>query len=438
MKKIFSHHYPFLILLAFLSFYHLGTLHLIPFHPDESTQIYMSQDFEHMLTDPFDMAWEPEDEVSREMRLRQLDAPLTKYLIGLGRSFSGQKPLPKDWRWDLSWTANAKNGALPSDKLLHAARWSTTLLLPITLTLFYTTLIKLDGSFAGLFGTFMLGANALVLIHARRAMAEGAILLGVTAFLWSLHYRRTQPWLVGLAVAVAYNAKQSTLPLLPVGIIAVSWMPKPAQNLSKLIKNLALCLGSFLLLTYILNPLLWNHPWGALLARWQARFAFTRNQISTINNLTPNQVLDSYPQRLLSLLNNLYLNQPSVADVGNYLDHTREASKAYFQIPGSAFGRGLIAGGIFLTLTLGGILFSIFETVQDNSPDLEQLSLVFLATLGQSTALLLFVPLPWQRYVIPLLPFSIFWLTRGVLPLLRPLSGAPDPSNANDDEKADS
>ncbi len=422
MKNALTKHKYFLILLALLTIYHLGTIQKVPFHPDESTQIYMSRDFNELLRKPLSMAWETDQNLSPVMRLRQLDAPITRYLIGLGRSVFGLQALPENWDWGKSWEENQREGAYPSQRLLLIARISVSLLLPITLTLFYSSLSHIKNKITGLVGAVLLGINPLLLLHGRRAMAESAIIFGITFFIWALQYREKRPWLMGLAAALAYNAKQSTLAIFPVGIIAVSWIHNPTRNLSKLIKNLFLYLGIFLLITFLLNPLVWKRPIQAFLSSWQARIEFTGQQVATIRSQQPNRILQGLPQRLLSLINNLYLNKPSVADVGNYLQNTQESSEAYFDIPGSSFGRGIIPGSIFLTLTAGGVFFSLSQIPHLSSSHKRSHILLLLATLAQTSALLIVVPIPWQRYVMPLLPFATLWIALGMSPFFDFLS----------------
>jgi len=42
-------HWPFLALLVALTAYQIWGLKFIPFHPDESTQLYMSADFDQVV-----------------------------------------------------------------------------------------------------------------------------------------------------------------------------------------------------------------------------------------------------------------------------------------------------------------------------------------------------------------------------------------------------
>lgn len=430
MKKWFREHKFLLLLLALLTAFYFGTLHTVPFHPDESTQIYMSRDVHQILTAPLKMAWIPGQSPTPETQLRKLDAPLTRYIIGLGRTLSGTQGVDTNWDWAKSWEENRTHGALPTPRTLWVARASITLLLPISLLFFYHFLTHISHKNTGLLGILLLGLHPLVLLHARRAMAEGTILFGMCFFLFTLLYRKQHPWLVGLALGIAYNAKQSTLALLPAGIIAVSLVPKIRQNLSKLIKNGLQFLVASSFVTYALNPILWKAPLQAMVESWQTRLSFTAQQVKTISVQAPHRILDGFPERLLSLVNNLYLNRPSIADVGNYITHTQQAKDTYLHLPLTTLGRGIIWGSILLTLTLAGLVYVMQTFSSYNRFKQTSLILLLISAASQTTALLIAVPLTWQRYVIPVLPYVIISISLGLFPflahLIKYLSTFPD------------
>ncbi|MFH1633237.1 MAG: hypothetical protein ABIG63_04395 [Chloroflexota bacterium] len=97
MKRFLQTDWPFVILLIPLTIFYLWGLRFVPFHPDESTQLYMSSDFESLFSNPASLFWDPDREDDPRQRYRELDAPLTKYILGLGRVIAGQPALPVDW-----------------------------------------------------------------------------------------------------------------------------------------------------------------------------------------------------------------------------------------------------------------------------------------------------------------------------------------------------
>ena len=154
---------PFLTILL-LSLVFFLSLMQVPFHPDESTQIFMSSDFQELFSSPRRLIWLGAADEDREMQLRMLDAPLTRYMIGLGGWLTNQDALPVDWDWTKSFDYNQQAGALPANSLLLTARLSVLFFFPLSLVLFWLVLKKNFSPAAGWVGIFSAAGNALVQI----------------------------------------------------------------------------------------------------------------------------------------------------------------------------------------------------------------------------------------------------------------------------------
>src|SRR6266540_5192352 len=101
----------------------------VPFHADESTYLYMSEDFDRLIHQgPASVTWQAVDQPADVLRHRLLDAPMTYYLVGLGRGLAGLPALPHDWNWSTGWEENARAGPLPSPAQLAAGRLPAPLL----------------------------------------------------------------------------------------------------------------------------------------------------------------------------------------------------------------------------------------------------------------------------------------------------------------------
>ncbi len=419
MNKIFSKHWPFISLLILLSIFYFWGIVTVPFHPDESTNIYMSRDLEILFSDPISMAWNDKELYTTEERYRTLDEPLRRYLIGLGRMLGGQPNLLSDWDWSKTWVENRRSGALPSHELLYLARFSITLLLPVTMVFMYWTGLNWGGRGMGWLASVLLGMNALTLLHARRAMAEGTTLFGVVFFIWTLTYAKRFPWLTGFAMAMAVNAKYSTLALVPIGLIAVSWLHhRGRKRVTSLAANVLQYALMFSVVTIALNPFLWRRPFQALEASWTARQELIQAQYADVQHLAPEKTLRTLSKRTISLIANLYITPPSFAEIGNYVDDTSMDEAVYLSIPGHNFGRNFIAGGIFLALTVLGVLLAVYRTIWTDYKKKQFSVLLITAAAFQLTAILVAVPLPWQRYSIPLLPFICLFAAYGLQPLM--------------------
>lgn len=387
----------------------------VPFHPDESTYLFMSADFDALLSDPASMAWEAEKVVDLRQHYRMIDAPVTRYLLGLGRSLSGLPALPEDWSWQISWEDNQRAGALPEARLLRTGRLAVSLLLPFSLLFIYLIGRRMGGEASGLLAVAMLGSNALILLHTRRAMAEAALTFGVIFALWTFLDGWRKPWLAGLGMALAFNAKQSSLALLPVGLLAVAWGLwatsgyTQASAVKKALTNAFIYGAVFGLVTLALNPFLWRDPVGAAQASLAERNTLLQQQLADTLRLAPEKAMLTPGMRAVSLLANLYLLPPAFAEVNQYQTHTAAAEAAYLATPGQNLLRGMVGGGVMLTLTLLGLILGVIS-LRGAAPERRRtLILILLATIFQTAALLALIPLTWQRYVLPLAPLACLW-----------------------------
>jgi len=417
--KDFSRSWALWSLLALLTAFALAGTTEIPFHPDESTQLYMSRDFELLLSRPLSMSWTPEQAGGGRSHLRLVDAPLTRYLLGLGRSLAGLPALPTDWDWSKTWDQNQAAGALPDPCLLLVGRLTLTLLLPFSLLLIYQVGSRMHGTLTGLVAALLLGLNALILLHDRRAMAEAALTFGVLFALWSFLVGKRHPWLIGLGLAIAFNAKHTGLILLPVGLLAVVLPDSgrlPGKNLAwhRLVIDWGQLLVVFGLVTWLLNPFLWRQPVQAVQAAIVERQELQKRQQADYKRLLPDATLESPSQRLAALLANLYFAPSAFAEAGNYSRQTKAAELAYLATPGHNLLRGLLGGSIMFALNLIGIALACLRLRRAVPDERRVITILLLSSLVLVLGIFWLAPLPWQRYVIPLAPISCLWCAYAV------------------------
>ncbi len=321
----------------------------IPFHPDESTQLYMSSDFQKLLHSPGQLAWTPENPDPRAI-FRLLDAPLSRYLIGFGLALSHLPPLPANWDWSKTWADNNTAGAVPAEQVLKIGRLVTTSLIPLSMLFLFLTGRALGGKLTGWLAGIFLGLNMLVLLHGRRAMAESALLMGISLALWGFLHGDRYPWLAGLGAALAFNAKQSALALAPIGLLSVIWIAEESDRVNKrrLVNILQFC-GVYLVIFLLLNPFVWKHPVPALQASWQSRQDLLNRQVneSLPGEIEQNQL--SIARRSLLMVANLYIIPPQFQEVGNYRSQTESQERDYLAGFGHQLGRGIIGGGLSIS-----------------------------------------------------------------------------------------
>lgn len=405
-------HGALLALLAGLTVFQVWGIDKIPFHPDEATQLYMSGDWETLWTDPLAMAFDPAREDDPRQRYRALDAPLTRYLLGVGRQAFGLDALPVDWDWGQTWEENAAAGALPSPELLRAGRLAVTVLLPWSGLLAYLAGARLGGRLSGWAAALALGLHALTLLHGRRAMAEGALVFGVLFAVWSFLQADRRPWLAGLGMALAFNAKQSALALLPAGVLAAVWISgEGAVKFRRAGVNLVQFLVVFGLATGALNPLYWRHPAQALWVSVEARQDLLARQVGDARALAPAQVLDAPVQRAAVMVGHLFVLPLQFFEVGNYQAETAASVQAYLEVPGHALMRGLGGGGVLMALMLAGMAQASLALRRKEA---RPAAVLLLATGLMAGGLLAAVPLPFQRYWMPLVPLAALWIGVGM------------------------
>jgi len=389
---------------------YLSGVAAVPFHPDESTMLYMSTDFDLYFSEPLSMAWKPDQVVDQRMQYRLLDAPLTRYLLGFSRRLAGIPPLPTDWDWSKSWQENEQNNALPSQALLFNGRMIVSLFFALCLVLIYSIGIEISGLRTAWLAMCLFALNALILIHTRRAMAESALVFTMLLSLWVILRTKQRPWLVAIPLALAFCAKQSSAPLVLVGLIGVianAFQKKP--SLSQFLRNLLVFTALFLLIYTLLNPFTWFTPIQSNLAALQARQALLNEQVAAIQSVSPEHILTSLPSRLVGIIGNLFFTPPAVADVANYIDNTKEMAAQYLSNPLHLIFRDWFFGLIYLLLSLVGFVWMGFA-LRKKQEKRASFLLILIAASAQFIFQIIAIPLTFQRYVIPLVPFSILFI----------------------------
>ncbi len=415
--------YPWIELAALVLFslFVIGGASGVPFHPDESSWLFQSRDLEGLLTDPASLAWRSDARPPQELTYRLLNAPLAKYILGAARLAAGfpASSVDSDWDWTKTWEENVAAGALPSERLLQDARRTNALLLIPAVIALYLCGRALGGRTTGLAAALLLATNALVLLHGRRAMAEGALTLGVCLALLGLLYADRHPWLAGLAAGVAFSAKTSAAVWIPLGWVAAAWA---GDWRNRSLRGALGRAGAFTLaasvVILVLHPILWADPPGAVIEMWRARQTLVAAQVETTSEFMPWAVLRTPGDRIAGLLAHLFLTPLQFAEAGNYLRETAAAEAAYLQVPGNTLLRGFVGGSLLFGLGLLGGIVTVRRDWPAGAGRRRATALAVLVTVVQAVALAVAVPLAFQRYSLPLVPLVCLWAGRGITSLI--------------------
>ncbi len=190
----------------------------MPFHGDESTQIYMSRDYAYQfLQGDLDLVRYHDPPISAtEQQLRLLNGTLNKYLIGFAWHLGGftVDQINQQWDWGADWNYNQSNNHAPSDALLQISRMPSALLLAAGVIVMFALGRMLGGRPAAYLASLYYALNPALLINGRRAMMEGSLtffsLLTVLAAIWLLQKRRWwTPILLGIAAGLALASKHT-------------------------------------------------------------------------------------------------------------------------------------------------------------------------------------------------------------------------------------
>jgi hypothetical protein len=396
------------IAVSLFSIGYLNGIKVVPFHPDETTQIFMSADFFTLFNHPLSLAWTPEAETSLAVHYRLVDPPLTRYMIGFGEWLSRIRPILSDWNWSLSWEANQSNGALPGPHLLAIARWSVAILFPLSLLLAYDSARRYFRTiWAGWFALLLTASNALVLLHTRRAMAESALFCLTLLTLWSLvKFSGKRQWLAAIPAALAFNAKYSAVFLIfLVGLrIVFSNEGQTERHNSLWEKALRLFQAGTILifLTVLLNPFMWKQPLAATGAALQERAALSAQQASLLPDTDQSQ--SDLSTDIASFLSSAFIARPAIQDVGNYQKELESPAQVYFANQGTSLLRSITGGAIFLLIFLSGMGSIWLERNQPGRKSALLLLIGFLlTTVFNHTVFVVY----YQRYIMAELPYIL-------------------------------
>lgn len=389
-------------------FFYFKNLLNVPFHPDESTQIFMSKDVELIINNTSDLYFQADTQNSIEQNYRLLDAPLPKYFIGIFRIIFNLEAISFDWDWSKSWTVN--QNAIPGYQLLLISRLSAAIFFPLSIILFAFILkevFKSDNLL--IFLSLMLFAfNSLLLLHTRRAMAESSMIFFLLLSLFTL-CKIPQKWFFMSAVPIglAINAKQILIFLIPLSIIFVILIFK------KQLKNFVVQITLFILLLIgiflILNPIAWNQPVPVVKQMLSQRLELSQNQVNAIESVSPDYITNSLSKRITAFIAQLFIIQPSAQEISNYQKYLQESIVDYFMNPlHNGLIRNLLGGTVYFILFLLGFYKSI-----SLHPD--RFNLIFIiGFILFCLEILISLSIPFQRYYLPAIPFTIIFAMIGL------------------------
>lgn len=428
IQRLLTH--PFFqigVLIVLLFSLYCITLNTVPFHPDEATYLYKSNDFDLLLTNPLLLAYHQGDVINLNNHYRLMDPPLNSLIIGLARTIAHVPANLSDWDWTLSWDANKLAGSLPSAEALLVSRIAFLVFIPFTLFFLYQTTRRLIHHYAGILAVLFLGLNPLILLHTRRAMAEGILLFTVCLFLMLILDKKKHPIGVPIFLALCLNSKQTALFFIPM-VILYYFLINHRQNKVQWIKTAGYFILIPLFLSYLLNPVSWLDPIHTIQAAIQERAELTRSTTVFLQENYPERIPESKLVRFVMVTYHTFYEPVALDDVGNYRTEQQTSFDAYTTIPLQHQNRSLLLSSLQVIGILSAFLLQALSwwKARSNLPvDFPQWMLFYFGFGGSMLGLSMLGGL-YQRYVIILIPFIcilsalIIFQTIGILRKIKP------------------
>ncbi len=402
---------------ALLILYIVAGMGLVPFHGDESTIIYMSRDW-YLLFQKGDVsavffrAWPPDSREARDQELRLINGVISKYSYGLAWSLAGLtvRDVNDPWAWGEDWWENLYYKRIPGYPILFVSRIPSTLMIALSAALVFRIGTRLGGRITAYTGALVYATLPALLLNGRRAMFEGAHLLGIAlvvlAGLEVAHRIHAQDrfsrgaqfrgWLwLGLASGFALASKHTTIITIAAVVAPLFWLGRRRFRQTIVCSLLAGVTAAALFL--FLNPAWWNAPIKAAEATLSLRSEMLDRQTAIYGGYS------SISERAAALFQ-FPLALPQYEEDANYdwRYWIGDQIKAYEA--SGWFGINWAGLGFLAYLILGAGAMALVL------PGLGQPARVVFASVLAMTLITVFLatPLPWQRYYLPLaLPWSI-------------------------------
>ena len=408
------------LLLIGLATYILAGVPLTTYHGDEGMQVYATQDYITAFVDgsPSELVTGPPYTIDSRPYLRIINGSAQRYAAGallhLRGHNTGDLPREPGWNWGLSYTENVEGGWLPKDSVLFAARYTSAAFFALSVIPMFAMGMLLGGRWAAYPAAILYALNPILLLNGRRAMMEGSLLLFGLLTLWiallvvrQLQHKQVLHWRhwAGLAIygGLTLASKHSGAIFL-IGAwtwigLAILWTRQyVVKHIVLLVVNGVLAIGLFV----GLSPALWNDPPARL-----ADLVGLRSELLSIQVAIESDAPTSLAYRATAIF-----TQPFTTPAAHFERPSwGEVDAIATQV--AAYNGSWLSGlpttpwiGVPLTvLALIGAVILIRKQPTVGVGLLLCYLLTALALMGN--------PLPWQRYIIPLIPLVILLTSAG-------------------------
>ena len=392
--------------LGLLTLYVLAGTATVPFHGDESTQIFMGRDYYHGLAK---IAHDDSSDTERHLRL--INGSIAKTIYGWIAA-SSDIPLDKldeQWDWEADYSYNRDTNRIPADDLLYKGRLASALQLALAVWVFFGFARLTMGRPTAWLASGLFALHPAVLLNGRRAMMEGSHLLGMMLILlaaaWLLQQRKWRACLalgcaIGLAVASKHpNVFVAALVFFACFSFDLAQTRRKQRGTARVWSRLLMTCLTALLVFYALNPGWWLAPLSTARTALRMRADLLRDQTADFGGYASAAERADGFFRFVFAGETQYFEDPAWADydvIRAQIETYQGSGLAGFGADGSSLG-----GWLFLLMTAGGGL----HFVRNKRIRREYRWLIMVWGLGLMALIFVVTPLPWGRYYLPLIPF---------------------------------
>jgi len=411
-----------------LAGYVLAGTSSVPFHGDESTTIWMSRDYGYIFLDEnlTQVRYADPPINATEQHLRLITGSLTKYLMGLSWSLNGYQTdkINEQWDWGADWNYNINFGHTPDDKLLMLGRWSSSIMVALSIVALFAIGWQIAGRPAAYISSLLYVINPVVLLNGRRAMFEGGLLLfSLLVVLVGVYFLKTRRnWLLimlGVVSRLALSAKHPVIfTVFPVYVaIAVNVIWEQLRdkinyhNILRWLLWLSLSTFTALLVFYLMNPVWWGDPISRVGHVIDARSQLLQEQTALYGRYVDRD------DQLAGLLRQMFVADPQYYEVDGWNVYIGEQINRYEDTiwSGSQIGRSILGAFLLALITCIGFLSLVINANDGNAAAkvVAFWSVFAIVVVGIAT------PLEWQRYYLMLQPIVALTAGFGVVSMMK-------------------
>ena len=405
------------IWLCALALYALAGAAIVPFHGDESTQIFMGRDYYYLFLEG-DLSKihyvSTGSESPIEQHLRTVNGTISKTIHGWLAARNGFEAadINGPWEWDYEYDANRAADGIPDAELLRQARLASSAQLAVAVAVFFAFVRLSINRPTAYLASAIFAFHPTVLINGRRAMMEGSHLLGMMLVLlvavWLLRERKWWQFLLlgvcsGFAIAAKHpNAFVVTLVFLACASWIVYELAREAETFREDIFRSAVGVLAATAVTIIvfllLNPAWWRTPLNAASGVLAERVELLNRQIERYGSY------ESGIEKIVGFWQHVFVAEIQYFEDERWADYDENGAQiSHYQASGWSGARigGSVAGGLLsLALGIGGSLI----LARDRTIYAGVRGLILVWGGGIALITLAVTPLSWTRYYLPLLP----------------------------------